>query len=792
MRTSLPATISRATPFYIQKHVNSTAISARTAGHRSHRLAHRPVGFAMWRLLLASFLFLVCAGFTELKAASSRAPVLLSESNSTRAIALESVTLKPEPFGLTATMPYSPDTRTRVCVFAMGLDLLAGEGINAFSADAEDAAGKRYSLRVEHSSQVPGFPGITMIIVRLADDMGDVGDVLVRLNLHGMSSNRVRIAIGHRPTQCPGSDCPADDPGAVATPAPVIPPPADPVYVPDSFTGPASDAEAVRFLEQATWGPTQTEVNLVKQIGIRAYLDQQFAAPVTNPARGSNYPDMFFPPDDQATACPATNPNDPNFNQNVCNRDQFSMYPLQRTFFSNALYGQDQLRQRVAFALHQILVVSGVPPLNRGSWMTMYLQALDRGAFGNYRTLLQDITLNPSMGEYLDMRLSTRTSPNENWAREVLQLFTIGVDELNIDGTPKLDAQGSPIPSYSQTTVNEFTRVFTGWNLAAAIAPGTNNWRDPMIPRGGTTHDFGSKTLLSGVVTTACSSASGAANIACAQSDLNIALDNLFNHPNVGPFIGKQIIQHLVTSNPSPAYVARVARVFNNDCDALYPQGCTNVRGNMRAVVQAVLLDPEARGNVKTDPAYGKLREPAQYIINVLRAWNVKSFDKSSTSDGVLGTRSSTDFTGSLDQPIFLPTTVFSYYQPGYEVPGFKMLGPAFGILSTSTTLRRSNAINTLIYTGVTANTTPTAASPDRPRGTSVDLANLEALASDPGAIADQLNALMLHGTMSAQMRASLVTAMNAIPTSDANFARKRAQTAAFLVATSSQYDIQR
>jgi hypothetical protein len=211
----------------------------------------------------------------------------------------------------------------------------------------------------------------------------------------------------------------------------------------------------------------------------------------------------------------------------------------------------------------------------------------------------------------------------------------------------------------------------------------------------------------------------------------------------------------------------------------------------MKAVVQAVLLDPEARGDVKTDPNYGKLREPAQYIIGVLRALNVKSFDKTSTSDGVLGGRSTVDFSGTLDQPIFQPATVFSYYQPGYEVPGIKLIGPAFGILSTATTLRRANNINTLIYTGVTTNNTPTG-NPDRPRGTSVDLANLEAVASNPSAILDQLNALMLHGTMSNQMRTSITTAINAIPTSDANFARKRAQMAAYLVATSSQYDIQR
>jgi hypothetical protein len=212
-------------------------------------------------------------------------------------------------------------------------------------------------------------------------------------------------------------------------------------------------------------------------------------------------------------------------------------------------------------------------------------------------------------------------------------------------------------------------------------------------------------------------------------------------------------------------------------------------------VVQAILLDPEARGDVKTDPNYGKLREPAQYITGFLRNFNVKSFDKSSTSDGVLGGRSVTDFTGSLEQPIFLPPTVFSYYQPNYEVPGAKILGPAFGILSTSTTLRRANNINTLIYSGVTPNSSPTPASPDRPRGTSIDISDLEALAVNPNdfQLTNALNARLFHGTMTTQMRDSIVTAMNAI--NDSNLTTrhlKRTRVAVYLAATSSQYDIQR
>jgi uncharacterized protein (DUF1800 family) len=728
-----------------------------------------------------SLLLFVC--LVPARAATNKKPVLISQTATTRAVAFETVSFKAEPFPLTASLPLtSTDTRTRISIFAMGLELLPGEGANAFTSDVQDASGKIYPLRVEFVGQVPNFPGITMIVVRLADDLGDVGDVLIRLNLHGMSSNRVRLAIGH------AGGGPTDDAGAVPTPAPQTPPGADPPLVPDAFTGPATDADTVRFLEQASWGPTSAEVARVKAMGFMAYLNEQFSLPPANPGKGSNYPDLTFPLDDSAQQCPTTSV-DPNYNQSACLRDFFTIYPLQRTFFSSALYGNDQLRQRVAFALHQILVVSGNSEVNRPSWLTVYLQALDRNAFGSYRTLLNEITLTPAMGEYLDMRLSTRTSPNENFAREVLQLFSVGTDKLNPDGTPQRDAQGNTIPTYTQADVNEFTRVFTGWNFSTtSLGAGITNYRDPMFPRGGTQHDTGAKTLLNGFTIAACSSS----NTTCAQSDMTAVMNHLATHPNVGPFISKQLIQHLVTSNPSPAYVERVAKVFNNDCSGLYPQGCTNVSGNLRLVVQAILLDPEARGDVKDDPNYGKLREPAQYINGFLRAFNVKSFDKTTTSDGVLGSRGG-DFTGTIDQPIFLPPTVFSYYQPHYEVPGTKILGPAFGILSTTTTLRRANDINTLIYNGVTANTTPTAASPDRPRGTSIDISNLEALAGNPLDVVNALDALLLHGTMHPQMRSSIITAMNAI--NDANVAtrnQKRARMAVYLVATSSQYDIQR
>ena len=261
---------------------------------------------------------------------------------------------------------------------------MQGKVRTLFRPTSRTSTGKIYLLKVEYVGRVPGFEGITMVIVRLADDLGNVGDVLLRLNLHGVASNRVRIAMGSV------GGGPAVDPATeFSSPAPAIPPSPDPTATPDPFTGPATDADTVRFLEQATWGvPSQAEVNRVKAMGFRAYLNEQFALSPTNPAKGSNYPDLLFPVDDQGTACPTTVPGDPTYNQTVCNRDNFSMYPIQRTFFSNALNGQDQLRRRVAFALHQILVVSA-GEVSRPSWMTMYLQMLDRERSGTIATLLE-------------------------------------------------------------------------------------------------------------------------------------------------------------------------------------------------------------------------------------------------------------------------------------------------------------------------------------------------------------------------------------------------------------------
>jgi uncharacterized protein (DUF1800 family) len=534
-----------------------------------------------------------------------------------------------------------------------------------------------------------------------------------------------------------------------------------------------SAADAVRFLEQSTFGPTPELIARVRQAGFEAFLDEQLAAPILD------YLELPFWPQTRPTSCTGD-----------CQRDNYTYYQLQRHFFTNALYGQDQLRQRVAFALGQILVTSQVDiPLP--SWMRGYQQLLYRSAFGNFRQLLYDITLNPTMGRFLDMlnnRCQTRTppdvsicrnglnsQPNENYAREILQLFSIGTFLLNQDGTRQLDGNGNSIPTYDQKIVEEFARVFTGWILAPAL-PGPEeiggtvpNYRDPLRVRLDSQgreeyHDKGPKTLLNGFQLPGGRSQT---------QELNAAIDNIAFDPNVAPFIGKQLIQHLVTSNPTPGYVARISAVFTANA---------NSSTQLYDVVRAILLDPEARGDFidpVAQPNYGKLREPVQFITNLLRAFNA-------TSDGVLNSLNvggSSIGSADMSQNVFQAPSVFSFYPPTARVPGENALGPQFGIFSSLTSLRRANFANRVIFSNIPA------AAPNRPTGTSIDLSPWDPLASNPDQLIEALNQLLLHGAMSAEMRDSVRVAVETIPASNA---RLRVRTALYLIATSSQYQVQR
>jgi uncharacterized protein (DUF1800 family) len=762
----------------------------------------------------ASAVVTICGAFTNGAAAPGAGPSVFSVSaSSTRAVVLESVSMRSEPFSLTSEGNFSPaDPRTRITLFGTNFDFLQGEGASALTADAQDAAGSVYPLKVEYVGTVPDFDGIYMVVLRLNDLMAsNLGDVLVRLNLHGMASNRVRVGIG----QIGGG--PADDNPGVGNPAPATPPAAaTPLTVAQyqaQYNDPnfASDNDLKRFLEQSSWGQRgdDTDFNHLRAIGIPAYINEQlnmapqFVDSSTDPkfALSSDYPfsapyPQFYPASPPAPPCDAN-----------CNRDFYSLYPLQKQFMLNALTQPDQLRQRAGFAFHKFVVVGGQQlNSNQPFWFAPYLQTIDRNSFGNFRQLLYEVTLNPGMGEYLNMRGNSVVSlanptPNENYAREIMQLFSIGVDTLNPDGTPLLDAQGNRVPSYDQNNITNLARVFTGWDLDVnKVSPvdgstTSANYQDPMVPNNNRNrYDTNQKTLLTDirganpVVIPACgsgctsgtSSSMLAADQAYAINSLGLAIDNLFYHPNTGPYVCIQLIHQLVTSNPSPAYVGR--------CSAAFANNGSGTRGDLKAVITNILLDPEARGDAKTDPNYGHLREPVLLMTHLLRAFNATDATR---TDGVLVSNTPNSLSNPLGQNVFNPPTVFSYFPADFNLPGTNLVAPEFGILDTSTSYARANFINTLFLgnggNGIAVNGV------NRPIGTQINFATFQALSTTPQQLVDALNARLMHGTMSAQMNSSIVTTVTAITNATpATQALQRTQTAIYLVTSSAQYQVER
>jgi uncharacterized protein (DUF1800 family) len=484
----------------------------------------------------------------------------------------------------------------------------------------------------------------------------------------------------------------------------------------------ANAMTAARFLEQSSWGPTAATIAQVQQGDLPTFLQQQFSAPVSTYTTPGPTDDLTF---------------------------------VQKQFFVNAIQGQDQLRQRVSSALSEIMVVSAVKikdPTAFALWMNM----LQNDAFGNFSTLLKDVTLSPTMGYYLDMGNNNGCKlcrPNENYAREVLQLFTIGLMQLNLDGTPQLDQSGNTIPTYTQDMIEGFAHVFTGWSYPAP--PGgkpahffsKQYYSGPMLPYSAH-YDKGSKLLLNGTTLPAGGDI---------QADLDAALQNIFNHPNVGPFICKQLIQKLVTSNPSLDYVTRVSQVFNNNG--------SGVRGDLKAVVTAILLDPEARRG--DDPAQvqssdGHLREPLLHMMAAMRAVNT-------TTDGA----NLMVYADNMRQQPFDSPTVFNFYPPNYQLPGTQLLGPEFKLLNASTTSARINFVNDLIYGSIGANTT-------------TNISAYVSVAGNVNNLLDMVSTNMLHGQMSADVRSTLVSTLSAIPDNT-----RRAQAALYLVASSSQFQVE-
>jgi uncharacterized protein (DUF1800 family) len=410
----------------------------------------------------------------------------------------------------------------------------------------------------------------------------------------------------------------------------------------------ATHADAWRLLTQASFGPVDADVSKVMAGGDAAWLDAQFALPVS-----AGYLARW---DADNQALQAANPANGASGNSIASQ-----------FHYHALKSNDQLRHRVAFALSEIFVVSSVELKGFHSRaIAAYMDMLNRDAFGNYRTLLQDVTLSAAMGQYLNVMGNVKENPttgqvpDQNYAREVMQLFSIGLSQLNSDGTLKLDGSGHPIDTYAQADVDGLAKVFTGWSWGgpdtsnarfynAASAQDPNRLALPMqaYPQ---FHSTSAKSFL-GTTIPAQATAQPAA-------DLKTALDAIFNHPNVGPFVGRQLIQRLVTSDPSPAYVARVAAVFNNN-----GQG---VRGDLKAVIRAILLDPEARTSTLASDgnAFGKVREP----VLRLTAW-MRAFGATSDSGQVLV--GLTDDPGlQLGQSVDRSTTVFNFFRPGYVADG--------------------------------------------------------------------------------------------------------------------------
>ncbi len=489
-------------------------------------------------------------------------------------------------------------------------------------------------------------------------------------------------------------------------------------------------AAARRFLEQAAFGPTPSDATNVQTLGFQAWLNQQYTmAPV------SNY--------------------------NTITGDQGGM---PQHFLTNAVTNADQLRQRVAFALSQIFVTS-IQKLIWNDNMVLFQNMLLNDAFTNYRQIMGDVTVSPAMGQYLDMANNAMANPvtgavaNENYARELMQLFTIGTQMLNQDGSLQLDGNNLPVPTYSQFTITEFARVYTGWTYAPA--PGQPvAWNTyissygPMVPYA-QEHDSGSKQLLNGYVAPAG---------ATPQQDLNNALDNIFNHPNVGPFVGKQLIQHLVKSNPSPAYISRVAAAFNNN-----GQG---VRGDMQAVLSAILLDPEARANDNggsDQAADGHLQEPALFIAAMVRAFGGQMNDQNYFEWDL----------SNLGQDIFNAPSVFNYYSPTYGVPGTSLLGGEFEIHTPNNAIWRANVVRTLFsqWSNPVQNYGP---------GTTVDLTPFVALATTPATLVGALDLTLTHGTMPSAMKTAIVNAV----TADSGSALQKVEDAAYLILTSSYYNV--
>ena len=515
---------------------------------------------------------------------------------------------------------------------------------------------------------------------------------------------------------------------------------------------PATDAEAARFLTQASFGPTVAEITRLKAIGYSEWIRQEFNKPAT-----AVRPYMEAVNDARLAASQS----------GVSHNNRLDRW------FHTAATGNDQLRQRAAFALSQILVISdqnstlGGEPIQ----VSEYWDILARNAFGNYRELLDQVTWNPSMGKYLSHFRNRKASadglrqPDENYAREVMQLFTIGLIERNTNFTPILNG-GLPIPTYDQGVVSNYAKVFTGFNYnnATSISNGTNTYlRMTCIA---SEHDVSAKTVIDGFVIPA--------NQSC-PDDVDDGVDLLFAHPNVAPFISRQLIQRFVSSSPSSAYIQRVAQKFNDNG--------FGERGDLSAVIKQVLLDPEAR-NAPTANS-GKPREPMLKLTALWRAWDAQMPTADEYGNIAMGM---TNPSGTFGQRPLGADTVFNFFEPDYQQPGAianaGLFSPEFQTLNESTIVSTSNSLYTYGYSSYVGMSSPPT---NRPL---LNIDPLTSLGTNYAAMVDEANRRMLYGTMSAGMRTTLVDMLThmdgGVSTSE------RARSIIYLVAISPEFAVQR
>jgi uncharacterized protein (DUF1800 family) len=511
-----------------------------------------------------------------------------------------------------------------------------------------------------------------------------------------------------------------------------------------------SDVEASRFLAQSSMGASRAQISRVQTLGFAGWLDEQF-----NMASSGTRWDWLVA----------------NGYADISHQNDESGFDP--SVWLKLLSAPDTLRQRVTLALSEIFVV-GISGLDGGGWPHFaaagYLDMLEANAFGNHRTLLQQISLSPAMGMFLTFRGSAKGNattgalPDENYARELMQLFTIGLVQLNLDGTPHLTG-GTTTDTYGQDDITGLARVFTGWDfdfagLSYAAATATPAFiRRPMV-QVSNRYETGAKTFLGTTI------ASGTAATQC----LTLALNAIFAHQNVGPFFCRQLIQRMVTSNPSPGYVERVAAVFNNDGKG--------VRGNLRAVVRAMLLDSEARSaNVASDPSFGKLREPILRLSGWARAYRATS------PSGAWAIGNTSDPATRLAQSPLRSASVFNFFRPGYVPPNSALgnaalVAPEFQIANESSVVGCLNFLQRVVA-GSIGDITP-------------DYSSLLSIANNAQSLVDEINFVLAANQLSTTTVAMLVNALQTMPSGTPTAQRNRVNAALVLVLAAPEFVIQK